>query len=45
MSQEKFKTLLQTLIKEVNNEEINSVEEMIEKIVLEVESTLAPSFT
>jgi len=45
MTQEKFKTLLQTLIHEANNEEINSVEEIIEKIVLEVELTLAPSYT
>lgn len=45
MSQEKFKTLLQTLINEANNAEINSVEEIIEKIVLEIESTLAPSYT
>ena len=45
MSQEKFKILLQTLISEANNEEINTVEEIIEKIVVEVEMTLAPSYT
>lgn len=44
MEQEDFKKILQTLISEADNEEINTVNELIERIVLEIEMSLAPSY-
>lgn len=44
MEQEDFKKLLRMLISEANNEEINTVNELIERIVIEIEMVLAPSY-
>jgi len=45
MEQEKLKDFLQKLISDANDEELCTVEEIIEAIVQEVEIVLAPSFT